>query len=152
MTILILTTLLTMGLILILIEVFLIPGTTVVGVVGFLVSLVGVYYAFLSFETGTALWITGIAAVANLAAIWYAFTSDVWKHFSLKSTLKGGAFDGRTLGLAVGMIGKAISDIKPFGKVVFGDQIYEVKSEEGFIEVGKEVNIVKIDNNKILVK
>lgn len=152
MTILILTTLLILGLILILIEVFLIPGTTVVGVVGFLVSLAGVYYAFLSFETGTALWITAIAAAANLAAIWYAFTSDVWQHFSLKSTLKGGAFDGRTLGLAVGMIGKAISDIKPFGKVSFGDQVYEVKSEEGFIEVGKEVNIVKIDNNKILVK
>lgn len=152
MTILILSSLLTIGLILILIEVFLIPGTTFVGIVGFLVSLVGVYYAFLSFETGTALWVTAVAALANIAAIWYAFTSNVWQRFSLKDTLKGGAFDGRTLGLAVGMIGRAISDIKPFGKVLFDDQVYEVKSEEGFIEVGREVNIVKIENNKILVK
>lgn len=152
MTILILSSLLIMGLILILIEVFLIPGTTVVGIFGFLVSLVGVYYAFSNFEAGVAIGITSIAAVANVAAIWYAFTSDVWRHFSLKKTLKGGAFDGRTLGLGVGMIGRTISDIKPFGKVLFGDQVYEVKSEEGFIEVGKEVNIVKIENNKILVK
>lgn len=152
MTILILSSLLIIGLILMLIEVFLIPGTTVVGIVGFLVSLAGVYYAFLSFDTGTALWVSGIAAIANIAAIWYAFTSDVWKHFSLKNTLKGGVFDGRTLGLAVGMIGRAISDIKPFGKVLFDGEIYEVKSEEGFIEVGREVNIVKIEKNKILVK
>ena len=141
-----------MGLILILIEVFLIPGVTVVGILGFLMSLAGVWYAFLNFESEVAIGVTSIAAVANVAAIWYAFTTDVWKHFSLKSTLQGGAFDGRTLGLAVGMIGKAISDIKPFGKVIFGDRVYEVKSEEGFIEVGKEVNIVKIENNKILVK
>jgi membrane-bound ClpP family serine protease len=152
MTILILTSLLSIGLILILIEVFLIPGTTIVGICGFLASLLGVYYAFLVFDSGTALWVAGIAAIANLAAIWYGFTSGVWKHFSLKGTMKGGAFDGRTLGLAAGMVGKAISDIKPFGKVLFGDQVYEVKSEEGFIEVGKTVNIIKIENNKILVK
>jgi membrane-bound ClpP family serine protease len=152
MTILILSSLLTMGLILILVEVFLLPGTTIVGIVGLLVSLAGVYYAFLTFEPGTALWITGIAALANIAVIWYAFTSDIWQRFSLKETMKGGAFDGRTLGLTVGMIGKTISDIKPFGKVSFDGHIYEVKAEEGFIEVGRDVNIVKIENNKIIVK
>src|SRR5690606_23671425 len=127
MTILLLSSLLIIGLILILIEVFLIPGTTVVVIVVFAVSLVGFYYAFLSYETGTALLITGIAALANIAAIWYAFTSDVWQRFALKGTMKGGAFDGRTLGLAVGMIGKTVSDVKPFGKVAFDGQIYEVK-------------------------
>ncbi len=152
MAILILSSLLIMGLILILIEVFLIPGTTVVGISGFLVSLIGVYFAFSNFETEVAIAATSIAGVANIAAIWYAFTTDLWTHFSLKTTLRGGAFDGRTLGLTVGMIGHAISDIKPFGKVMFGDRVFEVKSEEGFIEVGKEVNIVKIETNKILVK
>jgi membrane-bound ClpP family serine protease len=152
MTILILTSLLVIGLILILVEVFLLPGTTIVGIIGFLVSLVGVYYAFISFETGTAIWITGIAALVNIAAIWYAFTSDVWQRFSLKETMKGGTYDERTVGLSVGMVGKTISDVKPFGKVSFNGQVYEVKSEEGFIEVGRDVNIVKIENNKILVK
>ncbi|WP_449353855.1 NfeD family protein [Algoriphagus lacus] len=50
------------------------------------------------------------------------------------------------------MNGKAVSDIKPFGKAAFGELVLEVKSEEGFIEVGKEVSIIKIENNKILVK
>ena len=66
--------------------------------------------------------------------------------------MQGGAFDGRTLGLEVGMKGISISDIKPFGKASFSDELYEVKSESGFIEVGKTVEIIKIENNKIIVK
>ncbi|HSF54690.1 MAG TPA: NfeD family protein [Algoriphagus sp.] len=152
MTLLILSSLLIIGLILLLVEVLFIPGTTVVGLMGLLVSIAGIAYAFLTFDSGTALWITAIAAILNLIAVWYGFSSGVWNRFSLKSSMQGGAFDGRTSGLTVGMSGKAISDIKPYGKVSFGDQIYEVKSEEGFIEVGKMVSIIKIENNKILVK
>ncbi len=152
MTILVLASLLSIGLILLLVELLFIPGTTLVGILGLVVSLAGVAYAFLSFDSGTALWITAIAAVLNLAIVWFGFTSGVWNRFSLKSSMQGGAFDGRTDGLSVGMEGKAISDIKPFGKVSFGEGVYEVKSEEGFIEVGRTVNIIKIENNKILVK
>lgn len=152
MTILILSSLLIIGLILLLIEVLFIPGTTFVGVFGMIVSLAGVIYAFASFESETAYWIVGIAAILNLIAVWYGFSSGVWNRFSLKSAMQGGAFDGRTLGLSVGMIGKATSDIKPVGKAEFGEKSFEVKSEAGFIEVGKEVVIIKIENNKILVK
>lgn len=152
MEILILSSLLIIGLILLMVEMLFIPGTTVVGILGFLVSLAGVAYAFLTFENNTALWITAIAAIVNLVAVWYGFSSGVWNRFSLKSSMSGGAFDGRTDGLQIGMKGKAISDIKPFGKIILDEKIYEVKSEEGFIEVGKNVEIIKIENNKILVK
>ncbi|RIW17376.1 nodulation protein NfeD [Algoriphagus lacus] len=152
MTLLILASLLIIGLILLLVEILFIPGTTVVGIFGLAVSLAGVAYAFASFDFQTALWITAIAAVLNLVTVWYGFSSGVWKKFSLKSSMQGGAFDGRTDGVSVGMNGKAVSDIKPFGKAAFGELVLEVKSEEGFIEVGKEVSIIKIENNKILVK
>jgi membrane-bound ClpP family serine protease len=152
MTILILASLLIIGLILLLIELLFIPGTTVVGIFGMIVSLAGVVYAFSSFDSEIAFWIVGIAAVLNLAAVWYGFSSGVWNRFSLKTSMQGGAFDGRTSTLAIGMTGVAVSDIKPIGKASFGDISYEVKSEDGFIEVGKVVRIVKIENNKILVK
>lgn len=152
MDLLILGSLLSIGLILVLVEVLFIPGTTVVGVLGFLVSLTGIVFAFLNFDQTLALWITALAAVLNLAAIWYGFSSGVWNKFSLKSSIKGGAFDGRTEGLEVGMLGTAISDIKPFGKAKFQEELYEVKSDSGFIEVGKSLEISKIENNKIIVK
>lgn len=152
MTILILSSLLIIGLILLLIEVLFIPGTTIVGVLGLVISFAGVVYAFSAYDSETAIWIVGIAAILNLVAVWYGFSSGVWNRFSLKSSMKGGTFDGRTRGLSVGMIGVATSDIKPIGNAEFGDSNYEVKSEDGFIEVGKIVSIIKIENNKILVK
>ncbi|GMQ31012.1 NfeD family protein [Algoriphagus confluentis] len=152
MEILILSSLLIIGLILLLVEVLFIPGTTIVGILGFVVSLVGVIYAFSQFGYETAIWVTSIAAIANLAAVWYGFSSGVWNKFSLKSSMTGGAFDGRTQGLQVGMKGKAVSDIKPIGKALFGDQMFEVKSESGFLEAGKDVEIIKVETNKIIVK
>jgi membrane-bound ClpP family serine protease len=152
MTILVLCSLLIIGLILLLAEILFIPGTTIVGAFGLLVSLGGIIYTFISYEPQTAWWITGIAAVLNLGVIIYGFNSGVWSKFSLKSAIHGGTFDGRTDGFQVGMPGKAISDLKPFGKGMFGDQIVEIKSEGGFITVDSDITIIKIENNKIIVK
>ncbi|PZX61079.1 NfeD-like partner-binding protein [Algoriphagus ratkowskyi] len=152
MTILVLSSLLIIGLILLLAEVLFVPGTTVVGIFGLAVSLAGVAYAFLSFDAETAWWVTSVAVILNLAAIVYGFSSGVWNRFSLKSSMQGGTFDGRTDGLQLGMSGKTISDLKPIGKASFDDKVYEVKSENGFISVETEVTIIKIENNKILVK
>ncbi|MDR7131721.1 membrane-bound ClpP family serine protease [Algoriphagus sp. 4150] len=152
MTILVLSSLLLIGLILLLAEVLFVPGTTVVGIFGLAVSLAGVVYAFLSFDAEVAWWITSMAVILNLAAIVYGFSSGVWNRFSLKSAMQGGAFDGRTEALQIGMSGITISDLKPVGKASFEDVVYEVKSENGFIPVGTDVIIIKIENNKILVK
>lgn len=152
MTIIVLSTLLTIGLVLILAEVLFVPGTTFVGVFGLVISLVGIAFAFSNYEESTAWTITAIAFILNMAAIVYGFKSGVWNKFALKSTLKGGTFDGRTEGLHLGMEGKAISDLKPIGKAIFADSIYEVRSEGGFINVGSTVEIIKIVNNTILVK
>ena len=151
MEILVLVTLLLIGLILLLVEILFIPGTTVVGVFGFLVSGSGLVFAFLNFEYSVALGITGIAIVINFGAVWYGFSAGVWNKFSLKSTQKGGAFDGRMDGLEVGMKGLAVSDIKPYGKASFNELWVEVKSESGFIAVNSPVIILKIENNKISV-
>lgn len=151
MELFVLSALLIIGLVLLLVELLFIPGTTVVGVLGFLVSGSGLVFAFLNFDYTLALWITAFALILNFAVVGYGFSSGVWKKFSLKSTLSGGVFEGRTMGLEVGMKGIAVSDIKPYGKATFAETWVEVKSEAGFIEVKSPVTIVKIENNKITV-
>jgi len=133
-------------------EVLFVPGTTVVGIFGLAVSLAGITYAFLSFDAEVAWWITSVAVILNLAAIVYGFKSGLWNRFSLKTSMQGGAFDGRTDSLQIGMTGKTMSDLKPIGKASFEDVLYEVKSENGFIPVETDVTIIKIENNKIIVK
>lgn len=152
MTIIILVSLLIIGLVLLMAEVIFIPGTTIVGILGLGISLTGIFYAFALFNQFTAIWITTIAVIINFIAMFYGFNSGVWKKFSLKSSITGGIHDNRLEGLKKGMVGKSVSDIKPFGNAQFGNDLFEVKSEKGFISVASEVSIIKIENNKILVK
>lgn len=148
----ILSALLLIGLILVIAEILFVPGTTIVGIIGVLVTGVGIYYAFVTFDNQVAVMVLVATLVLNFGALIYGFRSGAWKKFALKSTIKSRAFDDRLKGLEVGMKGTAISDIKPIGKAEIGDGIYEVKSESGFISVGTVVFITKLENNIIIIK
>jgi len=149
---LILISLLLIGLILLITEILFVPGTTVVGLIGLVVTAAGIFYAFLSFEPTLAWTILIIAGLANVLSLVYGLRYGAWKKFALKSSNKSRVFENRLEGLSVGMEGKAISDIKPFGKAEIGEKIYEVKSSSGFITVGSPLKIVKLENNTIIVK
>lgn len=147
-----LVSLLSIGLVLVLTEILFVPGTTVVGILGLLVTIGGVYYAFITFGPEVGWLVLGISILINMAVIVYGFRSGVWKRFALKETMSSRSFDDRLLGLEIGMRGKTISDLKPFGKAEFQDRIFEVKSDSGFISVGSSVIITKLEDNKIIVK
>lgn len=147
----ILISLLILGIILVLVEVLFVPGTTLVGVLGVLVTGVGIYYAFRSFDTNTALLILGITIIGNVLVIVYGFRSGSWDKFSLKDTHTSRSFDDRLLGLEVGQKGRTVSDFRPYGKVEIADKIYEAKSEIGFLSPGTEVYIEKLEDNRIII-
>ncbi|MCH7408842.1 nodulation protein NfeD [Belliella sp. DSM 111904] len=148
----VLLTLLGIGLILILTEIFFIPGTTIIGVMGFAISAVGVVYGFAVLESNVAWLVFSMAFILNLGAIIYGFKSGVWTKFALHDTVEGRSFDGRMDGLEIGMEGKAISDLRPIGKASFGEKILEVKSDSGYVSVGQKLIITKLDHNTIIVK
>jgi membrane-bound ClpP family serine protease len=148
----ILSTLLLIGLILVIAEILFVPGTTIVGIIGVLVTAVGIYYAFVTFDNQVAGLVLIAALVLNFGAIIYGFRTGAWKKFALKSAIKSRAFDDRLKGLEIGMKGITISDVKPIGKAEIGEGIYEVKSESGFISVGTSVFITKLENNTIIIK
>lgn len=152
MTWFILLSLLSIGLILILTEIIFVPGTTIIGILGLIFTGSGVYYSFLKFDSSLAWVILGLAIFANFSAIFYGFKSGLWNKFALKETITSKSFDGRLLGLELGMKGNAVSDIKPIGKAEFLEKIYEVKSDSGFISVGTTVFITKLEHNRIIVK
>lgn len=151
MTWFILLSLLALGIILVLVEILFVPGTTVVGILGVIVTGVGIFYAFRSFEYNLALSILAVAFLFNLGVIIYGFRSGVWDKFSLKDTISSRSFDERLVGLEIGQKGKTVSDFKPYGKVEFGDKIYEAKSKNGFLSPGTEVYIDKLENNRIII-
>lgn len=147
----ILISLLALGVVLVLVEVLFIPGTTIIGALGVLVTGLGIYYGFVSFETNTALTITGLSLLAHVVIIIYGFRSGVWNRFSLKETITSRSYDDRLAGLKVGQTGRTISDFRPYGKVEIGERIYEAKSEVGFLSAGTQVIIERLEDNKITI-
>ena len=152
MEILILGLLLFLGIILILIEILFIPGTTVFGILG-LISIFASDYLSISYfgvEIGIIYSIT--SGIFCLIMILYALKSDTWNKVSLKNIHSHKVSKNQYSELSIGDIGKSYSSLKPYGKGVFNDKSYEVKSLENFIEENKKIKIINILQDKILVK
>jgi len=152
MTLFILSSLLIIGLLLVLIEIIFVPGATIVGLLGLVFSGLAVIYAFVTFGESTGWYVMGGTVLVNLIVLIAGFRSNVWQRFALTNTMSSRSHDDRLLGLEVGQKGKTISDLKPYGKAMFNDKIFEVKSESGFISPNTEVYIFKLETNRIIIK
>ena len=57
-------------------------------------------------------------------------------------------------GMAQNMVGKtgtAMSVLRPSGKVIIDNQIYDAKSEDGFIDKEAEVEVIKFETGQVYV-
>lgn len=139
------------GLILIYLELIFVPGTTILGIVGLILSGIGIFITYEKHGPTTGSMVLAGTAVVSIVALVYSFRQKSWSKFSLKNENKSKFNDGYSLGLTIEMRGKAISDLKPIGKAEFGEKTYEVASHGQHIGAGSEVKISKITGNKIIV-
>ena len=136
-------TLIILGIILLLAEIFLIPGIGIAGILG-LISLCGSsYYAF-AFLSPMAGNIVLLAVV-----LFYALRAKTWKKLELSTVIDNTPSEA-TLGL--GDKGKAVTRLGPMGTARFDGKSYEVTALEGMIDAGQEVEVVHIENNKVYVR
>lgn len=140
------------GLILLVVEIIFIPGTTVVGLIGIIIMAVGVGLSFNYFGS-TAGWSTvaGTSVTSGLV-LYYSFKSNVWGRFALKSTSSSKVNEGEVLELSPGQEGITVSALRPIGKAELANRTYEVKTIGSFVETGTKIRIVKILSNQIIVE
>jgi membrane-bound ClpP family serine protease len=143
--------LLIIGIILVVVEVILVPGTTFVGILGIILLAFGVFQVYQQFGNTAGHYALVITTLLCILAIIQAFRTDAWGKLALNKQLKGRVNELEENRLAVGMIGRAISFIRPAGTVDFDGYAVEVQSEIGAIDSGKLVKITKIDGNKVTV-
>ena len=140
------------GLVLLLSEIFLIPGVGVAGVLGVL-SLGGAcYYVFYEFGVLAGAIFTAAILVVLIALIIYTIKSRAWKKLALDTSIDSKVQNIEEAPLAVGDSGRAVTRLAPIGTARFEGKSYEVKSLEGMIDAGTEVEIVMFEDNKIYVK
>lgn len=151
MTLALISFVLFLGIVFIFLEVFVIPGTTVFGIVGVIAvvaaiiccyQLLGSNYGHLSIIIGFAIFMIFFYAGRNLM--------DEGE-FSLQKELTGKVNEFKA-NVKVGDIGKSFTDIKPNGKAFFNDEKMEVYSNGIYIVKDQDIEVIKINQNKIIVK
>ena len=133
-------------------EIIFVPGTTIVGILGFIFSAYCIYlgYDYFGATTGTLILIGG--AVLNVVALVLAFKGKSWERFSLKGTMTSKFNDDIKHNVKVGDRGTSISSLKPVGKALFGDHETEVSSNGGYLDENIEIEVIKIESSKIIVQ
>jgi membrane-bound ClpP family serine protease len=160
-----------LGLVLILLEVFVLPGFGVSGVIGILLMLAAIVLVTMDKvpENGSQWYDVGkrlaMYVLALIAAGVGAFTIarflpkvPVANRMVLAPTAEREATDPTVLpGAAqaaalLGAIGMTTTVLRPAGTVQFGDDYVDVVSDGGFIPAGTRVQVVEVEGVRIVVK
>jgi len=138
------------GLLLLLAEIFLIPGIGVAGFLG-IASLVGSsYLSFVQLGRTAGIIVTVIDVALVVALIAVFLRAKTWSKAELKE-----AIDTKTVPVvkvSVGEKGRTTTRLAPMGTARIGDKGVEVTSVEGMIDPETDIEVVRVENNKIYVK
>ena len=141
-----------LGLIFIFIEIFFIPGTGLVGILGGALVIGGVVLAYIQFGSTTGNLILLISSI-----IFLIMTITGFKRIS---ELKWGLnehVEGRVNVLEENLVkpgdkGIAFTDLRPNGKAIINDLRLEVYSVGEFVDKDTPVEVTKVTTSKIYVK
>lgn len=156
------------GLLFLLVEIFVIPGTGITGIIGalaMLIALVGGIADSFTADSFTfamlidAIIIVGIGLILGVILILYLTSKHGPKFISKHSELQlsqrvedGYIGVDTTLSNYIGAIGIAKTDMRPGGKIEINGEIFDAVVLNGdFIEEGTPINVKKFENSQLYV-
>ncbi|MFD2513866.1 NfeD family protein [Pontibacter locisalis] len=140
------------GLLLIIVELIFIPGTTLVGILGFILTCIGIWIGYAALGTTAGHVILAATVLIAAVAFVYSFRSDSWSRFALKDQNRGRVNEDYQHALQVGEEGKTVSALRPQGTAIFADRHHEVQTNGEFVAPNTPIRIIKLNQNKILVE
>ncbi len=140
------------GIILVVLEIIIIPGTTIVGILGLIMAIVGIVLGFNYFGPNTGWLIFGISGTAFGGLLYWALRGNTWDYFSIKSVVEGRVNEFDLQEFSIGQEGIATSALRPRGKAELKGKQIEVSSLGNFIDAGTRIKIINITSNHILVE
>jgi len=138
------------GLVMVMLEIFVLPGF-VAGVVGGLVVVYGVYQSYAVYgATAGSITLFATIAVFVLTLVLF-FKSGMWKKVALSDVVDGKMNTLENIP-SPGDRGKAISRLAPMGKALINNEYYEVSTNGEFIDADQEIEVIRTEGGKVLVK
>ncbi len=144
--------LLALGITLIGLEVIFIPGSTFVGVLGFIASACGIYFAYVEKGDLSGHLAFGGSVAVSVLLLFIGIKAKMYKKMGLNEVIDGKSPNKIHIDLAVGTLGKSTSALRPSGQAQFGEHDFEVHSVFGFVESNTEIEVAEIKDNKIFIK
>ena len=137
------------GILLLLAEVFLIPGVGIAGVLGIASLVASCVYAFsISVTAGIIVIIVNILLVVGVFA--FFMRGKTWKKFELNTVID--SKEPKANDFEAGVVGKSVTRLAPMGTARFGGKNVEVTSLEGMIDPETDIVIDRVEENKVFVK
>jgi membrane-bound serine protease (ClpP class) len=150
---------LVIGFILLLVEVFLIPGFGPVGVLGAILMIIGIAIAGYYGGVELAVIYTGIAIGASvplcILGAWLIPKSKLGKSFILNTSAHrelGFTSISSVLEEFNGKTGVAVTPLRPAGIVRIDNTRIDAIAQGVFIEAGEEIEVVRVDGSRLVVK
>lgn len=140
------------GLLLLVLEILVIPGAGVVGIVGFGLMAIGVWLSYTRIGTyeGNIVLLSTIAI--NVIGVIIAVRSKTWTRAMLNTENTGRVNLINSDKIKVGEQGITISRCTPMGKVLINGEYLEVSALSEFIDPNTKVEIIRIQGNKVYIK
>lgn len=144
------------GLGLIAVEVYFVPGINAVGVAGAAAVLGGIVYAFVE-AGGLGGLAASVGAVSLGGALFFVmWRSGAWARFVLEADLRADAEEAAVEAEArsryLGRRGVATTPLRPGGIAEIDGERLEVQTEGEFIAAGSEVRVVAMDRRRFFVR
>ena len=147
--------LLVMGFVLFYLEVFVIPGVNIFGILGFVSLLTGIVYAYVRLGPGAALWLGAGTALATAVLVWLVLRHRAWQRLVLhrgNTSREGYSAVSADLAELAGQTGEALTPLRPSGRARFGERLVDVVTEGNFIDRGTLVAVLEVVGSRVVVQ
>lgn len=143
-----------LGILLFMVEILLVPGVTIAGIGGAISIMTGIVLSFFYHGPGTGLIVLICTMVLIGLTVVFMLKAGTWRRLMLNKAIDSRVDfvkkdEGR---IKVGDAGRTITRLNPVGKVMVGDEYYEARALDQLIDQNSDVEVVKIESNRIIVK
>ena len=134
------------------IEIYYLPGTTLMGLAGTAALITGNYlmYSYYGFSWGNITLGLSLLLLILLLLVGYRFAGKGTK--TMKAVIDYRLENKLISSVNIGDKGETITDLRPQGKVRFAGRIVDVHSEGEFLPTGINVEITAIEDNRVVVR
>lgn len=151
MDILIIAALILIGLLLVIIELFFLPGVTIAGISALLFFGGSVYYAF-AISSAAGIITTIISVIVCIGGVLAFMRSRVMNKITLEASINSVVPTSVPHNIKVGDKGITISRLNPMGRVMINGYETEGRAREAFLDENTEIEVERIENTVVIVK